>query len=182
MRRDELLDLNDVLQHPGRKLEVDISTEFPEDPDIVLSRPLTGFLEAVSTGNLLLIKGEFKTGVISDCARCAEPIESEVEFELSEQFPVEGVASSYSHTDFARVAPDEPYALFEGNSLIVQNLLREDLIVALPVQPLCQYGWDGDCPIAKSRGAGPIPRLQGGRMEGLRPLLGETGKTGDVDG
>lgn len=153
MRREELLDLNDVLQHPGRKISVDISTEFPEDPDIILARPLEGFLEAVSTGNLLLLKGQCKAGVIADCARCGEPIEQEVEFEIDEQFPVAGVPSSYSHSDYAHVVPDEPYPMFEGNSLNVQTLLREDLIVGLPVQPLCQYGWEGDCPVAAARGA-----------------------------
>lgn len=153
MRREELLDLNDVLQHPGRKISVDISTEFPEDPDIVLARPLEGFVEAVSTGNLLLIKGKCKAGVIVDCARCGEPIEQEVEFEIEEQFPVAGVPSSYSHSDFAHVEADEPYPMFEGNSLNVQILLREDLIVGLPVQPLCQYGWEGNCPVAAARRA-----------------------------
>lgn len=153
MRREELLDLNDVLQHPGRKISVDISTEFPEDPDIVLARPLEGYVEAVSTGNLLLIKGHCKAGVIVDCARCGEPIEQEIEFDIEEQFSVAGVPSSYSHSDYAYVVPDEPYPMFEGNSLNVQTLLREDLIVELPVQPLCQYGWEGECPVAASRGA-----------------------------
>jgi len=50
MKRDDLLDLNDILQHPGRKLEVDISTELPEEEDIDLVKPLEGYLEAVSTG------------------------------------------------------------------------------------------------------------------------------------
>lgn len=171
MKRDELLDLNDVLQHPGRKVAVDVSTEFPEDSEIVLSRPLTGFLEAVSTGNLLLISGEFKTGVIVDCARCAEPIEIDVAFTLDEQFPVEGTPSSYSHQDFAHVAPDEPYPLFEGNSLIVQSLLREDMIVALPVQPLCQYGWEGECPIAKIRNTQTAKMQTDARLEKLKALL-----------
>lgn len=152
MKRDDLLDLNDVLQHPGRKLAVDVSTEFAGESEFELSRSLEGFLEAVSTGNLLLITGEFQTGVIVGCARCGEAIETDVAFEVEEQFPVEGVPSSYSPQDHARIAEtDEPYPLFEGNSLMVEALLRQDLIVAIPVQPLCQYGWDGDCPIARLR-------------------------------
>lgn len=151
MKRDDLLDLNDVLQHPGRTLAVDISTDFKDESDFELGRSLEGFLEAVSTGNALLITGEFKTGVIAPCARCGEAIEVDVTFEVDEQFNVEGTPSSYSPQDYARVAAeDEPYPLFEGNNLIVESLLRQDLIVALPVQPLCQYGWDGPCPRAKA--------------------------------
>jgi uncharacterized protein len=153
MRRDDLLDLNEVLQHPGKKLEVEIATDLPQDSDVELLRPLEGYLEAVSTGNLLLLKGQFETNAIVECARCGAPIEVPVSFEVEEQFPVEGVPSSYASQDYARVAAeDEPYPLFEGNSLMAETLLRQDLLVALPVQALCQYGWDGPCPVAAERG------------------------------
>jgi hypothetical protein len=42
--------------------------------------------------------------------------------------------------------------MFEGNSLLTEVLLRQDLVVAIPVQPLCSYGWDGPCPVAAARG------------------------------
>jgi uncharacterized metal-binding protein YceD (DUF177 family) len=153
MRRDDLLDLNEVLQHPGKKLELDISTDLPEETEIELAKPLEGYLEAVSTGNLLLLSGKFEGAAIVECARCGGPLEVPVSFELEEQFPVEGVPSSYASQDYARVAPeDEPYELFEGNNLLTEVLLRQDFLIALPVQPLCQYGWDGPCPVATSRG------------------------------
>lgn len=153
MRREDLLDLNDVLQHPGRTLSVDVSTELEEEADVDLVRPLEGFLEAVSTGNLLLLTGEFKTRVVLECARCTGPLEVDLEFEIDEQFPVEGTPSSLSAQDFAKVVPDEPFELFDGNSLMVENLLRQGLLLAMPMSPLCEFGWEGDCPIAQEKGA-----------------------------
>jgi len=157
MRRDDLLDLNDVLQHPGRKLEVDISTELAQEEDLDLVKPLEGYLEAIYTGNILLLNGKFSTRMVLECARCSEPLEVDVSFDIDEQFPVEGVPSSYSAQDYARVVPDEPYELFDGNNLIVENLLRQGLLVEVPIQPLCEFGWDGDCPIAKKKGVPPLP-------------------------
>jgi len=152
MHRDDLLDLNDVLQHPGRTLAVDVSTELPEEADIDLLSPLEGFLEAVSTGNLLLITGEFSTRIVVECARCVGPLETDIKFEIDEQFAVAGTPSSLDPKDTAKVVADEPFPLFEGNQLIVENLLRQALLLALPVQPLCEFGWDGDCPEATKRG------------------------------
>ena len=152
MRRDDLLDLNDVLQHPGRELAVDVSTELPDVEDLDLLKPIEGFLEAVSTGNLLLLNGKFTGKMVFECARCASPIEKEISFEIEEQFPVEGTPSSLNAQDYARVVPDEP-EMFDGNSLLVEALLRQHLLVALPMQALCEYGWDGPCPIALARGA-----------------------------
>ena len=156
MKRDDLLDLNDVLQHPGRTLSVEIDTELESQSDVDLLEHVAGYLEAVSTGNLLLLSGEFQTKANLECARCASPLMVDVEFPIDEQIPVEGVPASYGTQDTARLAPDEPFELFEGNALIVESLLRESLVVALPIQPLCEHGWDGPCPIAAALGVGPV--------------------------
>ena len=103
MKRDDLLDLNDVLQHPGRVLAVDIDTELESQSDIDLLEPVAGFLEAVSTGNLLLLTGEFQTKANLDCARCAGPLRLDISFAIDEQIPVVGVPSSYGTQDFAKV-------------------------------------------------------------------------------
>jgi uncharacterized protein len=172
MKRDDLLDLNDVLQHPGRQLAVDISTELPEEADVDLIRPLEGYLEAVSTGNLLLITGRFGTRIVVECARCSGPLEVDLDFELDEQFPVEGIPSSLNPQDYARVAPDEPFELFEGNSLLVENLLRQGLLLSMPMQSLCEFGWEGPCPQAAARGVDRREAATGRpEFEGLSNLL-----------
>jgi uncharacterized protein len=178
MKRDDLLDLNDVLQHPGRKLTVDISTELPNEEDLDLIKPLEGFLEAVSTGNLLLITGSFKATAVLECARCIGPVETEVVFDLDEQFPVEGVPSSFSSQDFARVAPDEPFEMFDGNSLMVENLLRQAFFLSLPMQPLCPFGWEGDCPQSDARGVDLRPLEPDHPLESLAQFLHEEDNAG----
>jgi uncharacterized metal-binding protein YceD (DUF177 family) len=164
MRRDDLLDLNDVLQHPGRKIAVEITTELETEEDLDLLKPLEGELRAISTGNLLLIEGEFTTRLVLECARCGSPTETEVEFELNEQFTVEGVPSSLSSQDMAKVVSDEPYPLFDENNLMVEALLRQNLLVNMPVQALCPFGWEKECPMAKERGAN-LPVAPAGRIE-----------------
>lgn len=148
MKRDGLIDLNEALQHPGRTLAFELSTELDQEEDLDLIEPIAGDLEAVSTGNLLLIKGHFQTTAVFECARCDAPLERPIEFDVEEQFPVEGVPSSYGTQDYARVKPEEPYPLFEGNALIIDALLRQSLLVSMPVQVNCPFGWDGECPTA----------------------------------
>ncbi|MCC7433362.1 MAG: DUF177 domain-containing protein [Methanoregulaceae archaeon] len=146
MRRDDLLDLNDVLQHPGRKIAVEISTELPEEADLDLVAPLEGEMEVVSTGNLLLVTGTFKTRLVLECSRCTNPIEVDVEFDMDEQFPVEGTPSSFSSQDMAKVVDEEPYPLFEGNLLKVEDLLRQNLLLAIPLTADCLEATGKPCP------------------------------------
>jgi len=178
MKREDLLDLNDALQHPGRIVSVDVSTELEEEGEIDLVQAVEGYLEAVSTGNLLLIKGEFTARAVVDCARCSSPIEQDLAFTIDEQFPVEGTPSVYNPQDYARVVPDEPYELFEGNNLMVEALLRQGTLLAMPIQPLCEFGWDGDCPRCQGLGAGPAKVSGRPEFEGLSNLLDREDRQG----
>ncbi|MBX7131857.1 MAG: DUF177 domain-containing protein [Fimbriimonadaceae bacterium] len=179
MKRDDLLDLNDALQHPGRTISVDISTEMPDESEVELLEPCAGYLEAVSTGNVLLLTGEFKARCIVDCARCGAPLEKEVVYEVDEQFPVEGTPSMFSQDDYAKIAAEEDYPLFEGNSLMVENLIHQGLVVNLPLQPLCQHGWDEPCPQAAAREAqrsSEAARPEFGKLANLKLPEGDSGE------
>jgi uncharacterized protein len=176
MKREDLLDLNDVLQHPGRTITVEISTEMESEEDLDLVAPLEGYLEAVSTGNLLLIKGEFSTKAIVECSRCGSPVEVEVSFELDEQFQVEGTPSSMNPQDMAKMADEEPYPLFDENNLMVEALLRQALLIAMPLQAFCPDGCvETVVPIAKDEDSAVRPEFQSLAMLKLPAESGDGG-------
>lgn len=175
VRRDDLLDLNDVLQHPGRELAVDISTELPEMEDLDLVAPVEGFLEAVSTGNALLLTGEFKARVVLECSRCDRPVELEIDFVLDEQFGVVGIPSSMSHQDFAKVEsdPDEPVKFFEENNLMVEALIQQTLLLNLPIHPACEGEAVAECDRLFAEGATRVIDNENSDLAKLKLLLGE---------
>jgi uncharacterized protein len=145
MTREGLLDLNEAVQHPGKKLVFDVRTELQHEEDIDLLEPVTGQLQAISTGNLLLVDAQLSTRAVLECARCSAPIELDVEFEMSDQFLVEGLPSAYSHEGFAKVVTDEPEPMFQGNALILDHYVRQGLLLNMPAQPICSASWDGPC-------------------------------------
>lgn len=161
MRREDLLDLNEAVQHPGKKLAIEVTTELQQEEDLDLLEPVVGQVDAVSTGNLLLLEGRFRAMLVIECARCGAPLHVEVNYRMDDQFPVEGIPSCYGSGCYAEVVPDEPFPLFVKNSIIKDNWVRQGLIVNLPVQALCKYGWDGPCPNALR-----LKQVQSGADEG----------------
>jgi uncharacterized protein len=151
MKRQGLLDLNEAVQHPGKKLRFEIETNLPDEEDLDLIEPVTGTLDVVSTGNILLLKGLYKATCVVECARCGEPINQTVEFKMADEFQVEGVPAGYGTGEYAQVVEEEDYPLFHKNALMKDTYVRQGLIVNMPVQPLCSFGWDGPCPKAKAR-------------------------------
>lgn len=172
MRRTGLLDLNEAVQHPGKKLAFEVSTTLQAEEDLDLIEPVTGDLEAVSTGNILLLKGRYQTTCVMECARCGEPIHQKVEFRMNDEFIVEGVPSGYGTGEYAQVVEEEDYPLFNKNALMKDTYLRQGLLVNLPIQPLCEYGWDGPCPKAKAKESALVQEAQGHpAMQKLRDLV-----------
>lgn len=164
MKKSELLDFNEALQHPGKRQVFGVRTELPEEEDLDLLEPISGEVEGISTGNILLLKAKLKTRLVVECARCGSPIEMDLPFDMEDEIPVEGVPSSFSHEGFAKVVPEEDYPLFQGNSLMRDNYLRQGLLLNMPLQTLCTGSWDIPCPGASELDSDPHfghPSLQG---------------------
>lgn len=154
MRRPKLFDLNDALQHPGRKVYLEVSTSLEEEDDLDLVRPIVGELSAVSTGSMLLVEGLCHVTMVLECARCNDPVEVEFDFEIREEFPVEGVAAGYGSGGMAHVVPGEDAVMFRGNSLIWEELIRQDLWGQIPYSVLCREDcpgveWDHGIPVGR---------------------------------
>lgn len=170
MTREGLLDLNEAIQHPGTKLCFDIATDIRDEQDLDLLEPVTGELEAQSTGNVLLVRAELWARCVLECARCGEPLTKEFEFKMSDEFMVDGTPSGFGTGGQATVKTDDDVALFEKNSLVCDSYVRQGLILSLPQQAFCEHGWDGPCPNAE-RLARPNQEEGHPSMQKLRDVL-----------
>lgn len=163
MKRHGLIDLNEAVQNPGKRLAFAVETVLPDEEDIDLLEPLSGEIEAVSTGNALLVSAHFKTKAVVECARCGEPLEYSLDFDMEDDFAVEGVPSCYASDGYAEVVSDEADPVFDKNGLIFDKYARQGLILNLPTQPLCSGSWDTPCPNtapATRSAAGGHPAMQ----------------------
>lgn len=145
MRHPHALNLNETIQHPGRELRFEISTNLSEQSDVELLGPMTGKLVAVGTGNALLIRGDYEAQVWLECSRCALRFAERISFHAEDEFMLEGTPASLSGKSSAKVVDEEPYPLFDGNALLIDDYLRQHLAINLPMQPLCRVDCNGLC-------------------------------------
>jgi uncharacterized protein len=139
MKRPKLLDLNDAVQHPGRVVDFEVETGLEEEEDVDLLRPITGRLEAVSTGNVLFVKGKLDAELVLECSRCLKPVEVKISVLVHEEFDVEGTPSGFGNRQHAEVTEEgEAYPLFEGNQLRWEDLVRQSLWLSMPARTVCK--------------------------------------------
>jgi uncharacterized protein len=144
MKRPKQVDLNDAVQHPGRVVPFDVETSLEEEEDVDLLRPITGRLDAVSTGNLLFIDGALEVELVVECSRCLKPVEVRMDLQVHEEFTVEGVPAGFGNREYAEVKEEgEAYPLFDGNSLKWEDLVRQCLWLSMPTRTVCAENCPG---------------------------------------
>ena len=105
-------------------------------------------LEVNATAELLeghiRVTGDLHTKIEMVCARCLEPVIEEVhrDFDLFYQPLLKGTPN-----DVERLKDDDTeIAFFEGEGLFLADVLKEQVLLSLPMKVICQSDCRGLCP------------------------------------
>jgi uncharacterized protein len=141
------IEVADLLAHPGARRELrlearldDLRTSVASIDDPVV---LDLVLERVPEG--VVVRGRLQARFRASCSHCLRPMEDEVVVDVSElfeDFPVDG----------------ETYPL-EGHVADLEQLVRDALVLELPLAPACPDG-DPECvtdPESHADGDEPAP-------------------------
>ncbi|MEO8697374.1 MAG: YceD family protein [Acidimicrobiales bacterium] len=124
------------------------STFVPED------EPVSVELDLESVSNGVMVHGMIRARWVGECRRCLEPVRGEVEVEVQELYSDSGDA-------------DEIY-LIEGDDIDLRPLVRDAIVLNLPLAPLCRpecLGPDPERFPALVEGDGPADRRWAGLSE-----------------
>lgn len=150
------------------------------DPELEVLGPLVGTLTLLRTNSGVMATGEFSTAVRVTCNRCLEPIAREVRFSLEENFhPTTEVHSGRTlrpdefEGDTDELA-DDALTIDERHILDLTEVVRQNIWLALPMYPGCNWPGPGECPNLAAR-------LE--ELEGVRVLRSDDsgGEAAEVD-
>lgn len=99
-------------------------------------------LEAVTEG--VLVTGTVAAPVTGQCGRCLDPISDELDLDLCELFAYPGSATDET------TEQDEIHRI-HGETLDVEPVVRDAVILDLPWTPLCRPDCAGLCPTCGQR-------------------------------
>ena len=127
--------------------------------------------EAVTEG--VLVTATARAPLTGECARCLEPVQSSIEIDCRELFSYEQGGGD----------PEEDGYSLDGDLLDLEPVLRDVLVLALPLAPRCEDDCPGLCPECGVRlaAAGPGHRHDGitdPRWLGLRQFQPPAGPNG----
>lgn len=134
------LDINEIVLNPGKRKTFDF--EEPGfgtvDSEVCSDMPVKGSLEFTNAHGIIYAKGSFETELVLTCGRCLDNYRLKVSGDIEEVFPL--------GEDKADLSMDDPeFPLFKDNIVDISELLRQYVLLEVPVKPLCREDCKGLC-------------------------------------
>jgi uncharacterized metal-binding protein YceD (DUF177 family) len=93
-------------------------------------------LESVMEG--VLVSGEVTVPLVGSCARCLEPIEDSLDLDVQELFAYEGSTTEAT-------SEEDEVRLVTGERIDLEPMVRDAVVLSLPLAPVCDEGCSGLC-------------------------------------
>jgi uncharacterized protein len=104
----------------------------PEGAEIELHLRLEAVMEGV------LVTGDLDVPLVGSCARCLEPIEDTLRLDVQELY-------AYPGSTTEATSEEEEVRRLEGDFLDLEPLVRDAVVLSLPLAPVCTPDCSGLC-------------------------------------
>jgi uncharacterized protein len=145
-----VLDLRELGRRPGAMRRVQRTIDAPAEWQLGLVSVPAGSpaevdlrLESVMDG--VLVTGTVRAAIAAECGRCLEPVRSSLEVEVQELFA------------YAPSGTDDEEPLVDGDFVDIEELLRDAVVLGLPLNPVCDEACVGLCVTCGARLADAEP-------------------------
>ncbi|HET9837350.1 MAG TPA: DUF177 domain-containing protein [Candidatus Angelobacter sp.] len=90
------------------------------------------------------VVGSFATEIDALCARCLEPVHNKVREEFDLLYRPLGIDARSEEVSISQAETEIGY--YQGEGLLLEDVLKEQLLLALPVKQVCGPNCKGLCP------------------------------------
>jgi uncharacterized protein len=140
-----------LLEGPGAVREFDFAEPFPDPAgELHLRGPVTGHARLTRTSDGILAHATYAASVSLECARCLEEAVADVTGDLDEEFLPSTDIRTGLPVEVPGLPDDQPL-INEHHEIDLDEILRQNILTSLPLQPLCEATCPGLCPTCGER-------------------------------
>jgi len=116
----------------------------PVDERVSLSQPATVSGKVRLAGNEVFVNGHVETRAQVECDRCLQPVEAPVNTDFALEYIT---GSEYESGRAAELTEAEmSVSVFDGKAIDVDEIVKEQILLAVPTRMLCREDCKGICP------------------------------------
>ena len=139
------IDLTELLREVGNASDFveEISFDFSQY-GLKLTKPVKVDLYLVNTGELVILNGTAETEAELECSRCLKKFKTQISAKIDEEYsknlpppPAKGKEIELKEEDFV-------YPIGKDNTLDLDEIIRQNLLLSLPIKILCSKDCRGE--------------------------------------
>ncbi len=131
---------------PEEGLIIDLEEHLTPDDGSVVA-PVVSHLELMKTGTEVMVSGRVQTEVIRECSRCLRSFRRSVNIPVNVVYhPAEEVAGEGQPARHALNIDEMDMGFYRDGEIDITELLREQIVLAGEMKPLCDEACKGICP------------------------------------
>ncbi|MEU0841210.1 YceD family protein [Streptomyces sp. NPDC005962] len=145
-----VFDTRELGRRPGALKRVSRSVAAPKDLGVEVIGVREGAtvelelrLESVMEG--VLVTGTARAPLTGECVRCLEPLERELEADFQEMYSYPDADDRSREADTGDDAEEEDTLFLEADLFDLEPVLRDAVVLSLPLQPVCREDCPGLC-------------------------------------
>ena len=120
--------------------------ELSRESDVTFNGPIGVSVRAVPSGDAVAIDGHAEVDVRLTCSRCLTRFDQHIEIEFSATaIPKENTPPINSAGEVELTVDDMDIIEFEGDSIDLHEEIAQQILMALPFNPLCRGSCKGLC-------------------------------------
>jgi uncharacterized protein len=153
--------IKNLILHVEQIKEKEFSHEFEENPQVFpiiaemvktrqceFLKPLNIRLKAFRVRELFEVQGTLRTSIRLPCSRCLKdfdtPLASDFELTYTKEMP--GLMDIFDEEEIELKVEEIGMIYFKGEEINLQQGIQEQVVMAFPLQPLCDENCKGLCP------------------------------------
>jgi uncharacterized protein len=154
------IEVGELLKRIGneQRISEEEHLTFPED-GLVIDEPVKISVKLVNLGKTILLSGRISAVVRLTCVRCLKEYEQPVSMDIEEQYAKRPGSAGSRAKEIELNDDDFVFDISEGNVIDMTEAVRQNLLTALPIKPLCRKLCKGLEMVPLAEGKAADPRL-----------------------
>jgi uncharacterized protein len=138
------IDVSELLKEVGRtsSLKDEIKPSYGEE-GLSFKEPVKIDIDLLNTGSSILLTGTLDTKIEAECVRCLKKFTVPLHIELDEEFSRRKKEARPHGGEIQLTEKDFVFALEDEHILDLEEAIRENLLMARPLKPLCSADCKG---------------------------------------
>lgn len=133
-----------VSEIPEKGMDLELSEKIESDTDLKILSPVQALIRIDKKNSEIFLKGTLSVTLQQQCSRCLKIFDTEMKIDIDTLYRPSKEIDVEEHYELK--SDELETAFYKNDEIDINDLLKEQILLNLPMKPLCSEQCKGLCP------------------------------------